>query len=102
LLLFYVIANSIGKIVLVHVVPIFLTVIFKGIVSDSNQISGGRIIDVTFSKSMSNGEESCTQVSTNLGLMVLEVDNVLLSALSVDSNSLKIITISEKWHMKVV
>jgi len=77
--------SIIVEILLIHVIPIFLTDIFKGIVSDSNQISGGRIIDVTLSKLMSNGEEPCTQASINLeilGSIVVEVGNALFSPLS--------------------
>lgn len=80
LLIIVTVISIIGEIVLVHVIPIFLTDIFKGIVSDSNQISGGRIIDVTLSKFMSNGEEPCTQASINLGTlgsMVVEGSNAL-------------------------
>ncbi|KAE9528832.1 hypothetical protein AGLY_012407 [Aphis glycines] len=62
----------------------FCFVCTDGIVSDSNQISGGRIIGVTLSKSMSSGEESCTQESTNfepLGSVVVEVDNAKVTKL---------------------
>lgn len=85
LIIIVIVICIICEIILVHVIPIFLTDIFKGIVSDSNQISGGRIIDVTLSKFMSNGEELCTQVSINLGTlcsMFVEVGNALYSALS--------------------
>lgn len=95
--------SVIGEIVLVHVIPIFLTDIFKGIVSDSNQISGGRIIDVTLSKFISSGEEPCTQTSINLGTfgsMIVEVGKAL-SPLS-RYKEFKIIINFEKWYIEMV
>lgn len=57
--------------------PIFETIIFEGSFVSSDHINGeGREIDVEVLRSMSNGDELCTQASINdnlgtLGSMVV-------------------------------